>query len=270
VLPAVVGGAVGVAPTVHGMTARSSIALPEPAELRVKSVAELQKKLQAGDILLTSKPGLSVVKGPGSLIGMDPFGSHVEAVMEAPAGKPPATIHAQPGEGGAVRHVRNLSPERDVIVKRFKDPTHVKRFLNNLARAENQEKALEKVLGEAARKAQYDTAAAIKSGLKTVIPKPLRAALAGKPPTSGKAICSTLVGMASPICLSPQVPSHELLPQHVQKSPELKTVSHYRVPRTPRVHAIEAALRAAPWLARAAVGAGLGYGAYRGVKALID
>lgn len=273
IFPAVVGGAVGVAPTIHGLTSRSTIAFPEPPELQLESVKKLQKYLQPGDILLTSKPGLTGTKVPGSLVGMDPYASHVEAVVETPAGKPPVVIHSHPTVGGAVRRARDLPVDRDVIIKRFKDPTHRTQFLKNLERFESQEEALAKTLGDIARRKQYDRAGAVSAGFKTIIPRKLRKLFAGKPSTvegATRTFCSSLIGMASPICLSPEIPAHELLPQHIQKSPELATKFHYRAPRLPRTKAVEALLRAAPWLARAAVGAGLGYGAYRGIKALMD
>ena len=269
VAPAVAAGTMGASPIVQGLRS-GALGLPEAKGQQVKNVETLQKMLKPGDMLLTSKPGISGVKPLVAAVGGDPFGYHVESVTKTPKAGP-SFIHSTPAEGGAFRYgPYELSEAEDVIIKRFKDPAHTKKYLENLNRFGRKEDVLEKMLGPYARKQMYDFDAARRAGLKSFVPKFLQRLIGSGTPAQGATICSSLPGLCSPVELAHGVPAHEILPHHIQRSPALKTVSHLRVPRTIGQGAVEGLLRASPWLLRGALGAGLGYGAYRGIKALTD
>jgi hypothetical protein len=224
--------------------------------------------------MLTSRPGWgSSFKMPIAFMGGDPYGYHVETVTKVPkggAGRAIEGVHSTPAEGGAAGYLEKLDPKKDYIVKRFKDPAVRQQYLKNLLKLEESENVLESMLGPYARSKMYDMEAALKGGSKSFLPQFLQKLIGTSEPLSGQTVCSSLPGIASPVCLAPGVPRHEVMPHHIQRSPVLETPGHYRAGRTGLQRVYEHVLRAAPWLLRGGIGAGLGYGAYRGVKALMD
>jgi hypothetical protein len=268
--PSIGAGIAGSAPIIQG--ARSgALGRPEVGGRMIKNVEKLESMLKPGDILLTSKPGYgSHFKAPIAMMGGDPFGYHVETVLSTPKSGP-RFIHSTPAAGGASVYSGGLIEGEDVIVKRLKDQSQVKEFLKNLKKYKGREDVLEKMLGEYARAGMYDTGAAIKGGAKSFIPEPLRRLFfKEKAPLPGATVCSSLPGMTCPVDLAPGVPKHEIMPHHLQRSAALETVGHYRAPRKLHQKIYEGLLRASPWVTRGALGLGLGYGAYRGLKALTD
>lgn len=268
--PAVAAGAAGSLPIIQGLRS-GALGMPE-AKGRALTLEQLEKTLRPGDILLTSQPGYSsAFKAPIAAMGGDPYGYHVETVMNNPKSGAPRYIHSTPAEGGAAFNTGRPITEQDVIVKRLKDQSKVKEFVKNLKGYGKREEVLRNMLGLEAPMEMYDKSTAIKGGAKSFIPERLRrfffkdtAAL------PGATVCSTLPGMACPVDLAPGVAKHEIMPHHLQRSAALETVGHYRAPRKAYQTAYEGLLRAAPWITRGALGLGLGYGAYKGMQALLD
>jgi len=265
------GSIAGAAPIVQGLRS-GAMSLPEAKGKRILSPEELQKMLRPGDILLTSKPGISSAFKPAIVaLGGDPYGYHVENVISAPKRGAPTIVHSTPAAGGADRATEHLQKGEDVIVKRLKDQDAAKKMVRNLRQFASKEDVLEHMLGPYARAQMYDTGSAIRGGLKSFIPEPLQKLIPkGKNPLPGSTICSSLPGMACPTDLAPGVAKHEIMPHHLQHSPALETVGHYRAPRGRAMRVFEGALRATPWALRGALGLGLGYGAYKGIDALMD
>jgi hypothetical protein len=271
-VPAAAAGAVGTSPLVQGLRS-GALGKFKPSGSGFKNVEELQKALKPGDIILTSHPGKgSKFKAPIAALGGDPYGYHVESITHTPTRGNAnfGFIHSSPAQGGAFQYnVSGLDPHEDVIIKRFKDTKNVKPYLKNLENFRRKEQVLEDVLGGLARSRMYDNESAVKGGLKSFLPKPLHRLLKSTP-APGATVCSTLPGQASPVCLAPGVPEHEVMPHHIRRSAALETVGHYRAPRTVGEKAYEHLLQASPWVLRGLLGAGLGYGAYRGAKAIMN
>lgn len=273
VAPVAAGVAAGAAPIAQGVSSGALRGIGTEGQ-KFKSLAELRKNLRPGDVVLTSPPGKnSIWKTLISAIGGDPHGHHVESIMKVPKGGPGRLVefmHANTGEGAARNYKWSLKSEPlDMIVRRFKNPEHAKQYIKNLRALQAKEEVVGKVLGEYARGRMYDQGAAIGGGTKSFLPEFVRKLLPGKY-SPGAAVCSSLPGQASPVCLAKGVPRAEIMPHHVRASKALKTVGSFTAPTTLRAKAYHGLLRAAPWALRAAIGAGLGYGAYRGVKALTD
>jgi len=270
VAPAAIGAAAAAAPIIQGIGSGALRVRPDIGR-QFQSVAKLRKSLKPGDIILTSHPGKGGKwKSPIALLGGDPYGYHIETATKIPKrGKAVEFVHSSPGVGGAAGYVGDLDELEDVVVRRFKTPAQRKEYLKNLASREHAEDVLEEVFGEEARATRYDKTQAGKAGAKSFLPKRLQKLFQGGAPGAGKAICSSLPGMASPVCMVPGVHGKDVLPHHIRSTKALKTVGSYRAPRTMGQKAFERLLQAGPWALRGALGAGLGYGAYRGAKALM-
>lgn len=270
ILPGVAGGAAAAAPILQGLQS-GALRGSEPPKNLVTDMDVLKKKIEAGDILLTGEPNVYRAKAMVIAGGGDPHGYHVQTAVGSPKGKARDMkfIHSAPGAGGAYLDTEPLTGEKDIIVRRFKDPSHRKAFIENMRRAQLRDQLLGETFGDQARASMYDASHGLKIGLKDLLPKFLRERFASGCP-SGSTVCSTLPGLMSPVPLAPGIPGNELLPHHIQKSDVLETIGHYYAPRTAGTARAEAALRTVPWLGRGVLGAGLGYGAYKGVKALMD
>ena len=272
-LPSAVGIGVGALPTIHGIHSGALRLSGEPEDKLVSSFAALRKQIQPGDILLTGDRGTaSPMKPVIALTGGDPYGYHVEVATGKPAGAVHEGIpitHSTSGAGGAHGYMGLRRGREDVIIKRFINKKHVAGFLKNIGKARAQEDVLAKMLGPTAASTMYDSGTAIGAGVKSLLPASVQRLFCGSP-QAGKAVCSTLPAMASPVELAPGIPRHEVLPHHISTSPKLKTVAHYRTPRSGATKLYEKAVGTLPWVLRAGIGAGLGYGAYRGIKALTE
>ena len=273
-IPAAGGAAVGASPIVEGLRPGGALRnFPEPASKAVTDVSKIRELIRPGDIILTSGPGhTSHFKPMVSAVGGSPYGYHVETAIKAKKGAGPYKfIDSHPRTGGATaRWKASLDPGEDIMIKRLKDSSQVKPFLKNLKKMKKSEDLLAKLLGEEARPAMYDKGTAVSGGLRSLIPSPLRKLIPSKKPMAGSTVCSSLPGMACPVNLAPGVAKHEILPHHLQRSAALETVGHYRAPRTAKQKAYEMLMHASPWAVRGLVGAGLGYGAYKGLQALRD
>lgn len=271
IIPAIGAGVAGVAPIAQGL-ASGALGAPVSKTLRVSNAERLRKMLRPGDILLMSDPGVvSPIKVPITAIGGDPYGYHVGTITSVPKRGLPTMVHSTPAEGGASFVEEPIDPKHDYIIKRLKNRRHVKQFLKNIHKYRAKEDVLDEMLGGIARSRMYDKPTAVRGALKSFLPRAVQRAITGKSkPLPGATICSSLPGMTCPVDLAPGVPKHEILPHHIQRSPALKTIAHYRALRTPKQKGIEGALRAAPWLVRGALGAALGFGAYKGLQALTD
>ena len=272
VAPALAGAGMGTAPIVQGLRT-GALSLEAGKGRQFKDVAELRRNLTAGDVILTSAPGRGGKWKPAiSALGGDPFGYHVEVVSDVPKGGPKrrfSTIHSTPGEGGAVERTMQLVPDEDIIIRRHKDPSHAKGMLKNVKERALRGDVLEELLGQSARAELYDKQRATMASLKSFLPQGVAKLIPSGRVTPGNAVCSSLPGMASPVCLVPGVAGEDVLPHHVRRSKQLETIGHYRAARNLPQRMFERSLQAAPWLVRGALGAGLGYGAYRGAKALM-
>lgn len=270
-IPAIGASIAGVAPIAQGL-ASGALGAPVPKKLHVSNAERLRKMLRPGDILLMSEPGVeSPIKIPITMTGGDPYGYHVGTVVSAPKRGMPKIIHSTPAEGGASYVVMPIDTKHDYIVKRLKNRRHVKQFLKNIDKYRAKEDVLEEMLGPLARSRMYDKPAAVRGAVKSFLPRIAQRAITRKTkPLPGATICSSLPGMTCPVDLAPGVPKHEILPHHIQHSPALKTVAHYRALRAPKQKVIESTLRATPWLIRGALGGALGLGAYKGLQALTD
>lgn len=272
-IPVLAGGLVSAAPLMQGIQS-GAVSLPEPRSQGFSDVNELRKLIRQGDIVLTGTPRNSALR-PGknkaiiSASGGDPHGYHVETVVKKPnrLGEMDV-IHATPNSGGAAWETDMLGKE-DVIVRRFKDPAHTKQFLKNIKDAFRREQILGDVLGDTAQGSMYKGMKGARSGWKDLLPVATRNFFASRC-SPGEAFCSSLPSLSSPVPLYPGIPAHEVMPHHVQKSKVLETVGHFYPPRSKAVSISEAALRTTPALIRGLLGAGLGYGAYRGAKALMN
>ena len=268
---AAAAGAAGAVPFIQGTTS-GALGGTTPASLRIKDLMELEKMVRPGDILLTGYPGYGgITKAMAAPLGSDPFTVHVESVTGI-GDKGLTRIHSMPGEGGAYEwgpsHLSADKYKQDFTIRRFRDPAHVKPFLENLAKRRTKEDVLGKLLGPSARARMYDRAGIMNAGLRSTLPAPLQRALT-REPALGASVCSTLPGMCSPVHLAPKgVPIQEVLPHHILRSEALETIAQYRTPRNWFQQGFEGLYHAAPWLLRAGIAASLGYGAYKGVKAL--
>lgn len=273
IAPTAAGVAAGVSPIAQGVSS-GALRFPRSEGAKFKNLAELRKNLRPGDIVLTSPPGKSSIwKTMISAIGGDPHGHHVESILQVPKGGENRAIefmHANTGEGGARNYKWNLKDDPlDFIVRRFKNPKHSQQYIKNLRALQAKEEVVGNILGEYARGRMYDQRAAASGGVKSFLPNFVRKLLGSKYAPGG-AVCSSLPGQASPVCLAEGVPRAEIMPHHVRSSKALRDIGTFTAPARLRSKVYHGLLRAAPWALRAAVGAGLGYGVYRGVEALTD
>jgi len=276
VAPPAAAAVFGTAPILQGLKSKalSLSTQEEKAVKQYKNVRQAERALRPGDVLLTSSPGKSgYFKGMISALGGDPYGYHTTTMTGIPRRKDKykAYIHSSPGEGGAAEYLAALGKDEDVTIRRFKNKSLAKKYVQNLKNLARAEEPLENIFGESARGTMYDTPRAVRGAVRSFLPGPV-AKLVGKggPTSPGGTVCSSLVGMASPKCLVPGVDPADLLPHHIRRSGVLKTVGAYHAPRTARQLFYEKSLAAAPWAIRGLAGLGLGYGAYRGAKALTD
>jgi len=272
IIPAIAGTAVGITPIAQGLHS-GALGRSFGKRPRINDIETLRKIVRPGDILLESAPGIpSKWKPLINLTGADPaIGYHSKVVTDVPKDISLPIEYVESGRAGARPIGRQFQEGEDIFIKRFKNTEHVKPFLANLKKRVGAEDVLAKIVGtETAQTAMYDTPASIKAGLGSLLPAPLHKLLTKKAPEEGRAICSSLPGMCSPVDLAPSIPTHHILPQHLETSPALETPGYYKAPRTLKYKLLEKALRASPWLLRGALGAGLGYGAYRGIKALTN
>lgn len=269
-LPALAGVAAGAMPIVQGLRT-GALGAGAPGGRQYKSIQQLQKKLRPGDVLLTGSAGKAGTFKPMiTAMGGSPFGHHVEVVAKAPKRGGPTFVHATPGEGGASAFVPELGPGDDMTIRRFRSAKQRKAFLKNIDQRWAREDMLENVFGAKARGSMYDTGQAVRASVGSFLPSKLVNLFSRGSSSPGAAVCSSLVGQASPACIMPGVKGENVLPHHVLRSRALDTVGYYRAPRTLRAAAYDRMLQATPWLTRGALGAGLGYGAYRAAKALTD
>jgi hypothetical protein len=274
--PAAAGAFFGSAPILQGLKSKAlslSSNAPEKGK-KLKSVRDVSKALQPGDIVLTSSPGKSgYFKSMISGLGADPHGYHVTTVTSVPKNRKRGAfeyVHASPQEGGAYGYSAHPDKGDDVIIKRFKDPAHREKFLENLETRQIAEEGLEERFGGAARGSMYDTPRGVRSAGRSFLPESVARALGGKEaPSPGASVCSSLPGMASPVCLAKGVEGANILPHHIRRSAALETAGIYHAKRTGPQLLYEKALSVLPWAIRGAAGLGLGYGAYRGAKALM-
>lgn len=272
VAPAVAAGAGASVPIVQGLQS-GALGSPRETAKRFPDLKELRKNLRPGDMIMTSSPGKgSVFKAPIAAMGGDPFGYHIESISSAPKGRAGAEfVHASPPHGGAGRYADKLREGEDIILRRFKDPKAAKQYAKNIRQRAAAQEALEGLVGSHAVQQLYDTKQALRGGAKSFLPGPLARLLTRSSPSSaGAAVCSSLPGMSSPVCLAPGVPKKDVMPHHIRRSKQLETIGHYRAPRSFARGSYERLLQGAPWLVRGALGAGLGYGAYRAAKAIAD
>jgi hypothetical protein len=272
VLPAAAAGVAGTTPIVQGLRS-GALGKWSPGGKEFKDVGALRKSLKPGDVVLTSSPGKGGAFKPIiSALGGDPFGYHVESVQDVPkggAGRSVGFIHSSPGLGGAYGYEGPLAEGEDVIVRRFKDEATRKQYLKNLSKREMAEEMLEDVFGADARSTMYDKSQSVRAAGKSFLPSPLQKLLDRGKPSTGATVCSSLPGMASPVCITPGVKGKDVLPHHIRRSKAFETVGSYRAPRNMSQRVFERILQTSPWLLRTGIGAGLGYGAYRGAKALL-
>lgn len=294
------GIAAGSLPIAQGLSSKA-LSLRRPGGKLFKDPAELQKLTRRGDIFLESAPGWKPT-GPYkpliSLMGADPTGGYHAGVVErTPSpegirkeltkrlGRAPTpfdlrdaiasaeieSIEAGPEGRAAVRNRGELTAKKDFVVRRFKDTKHVEPFMKNVMRMHGREEVIDKILGAEATRRMYDKPTSIKAGIGSLLPTKAQQWLAKiSPADPGRAVCSSMPGLCSPTELMKGVPGEHVMPHHILRSPELETVGRYVAPRTLKQKVIDLGLRASPWALRGALGAGLGYGAYRGIKALLD
>ena len=265
------GVAAGAAPVAQGI---SSGALRLGGRGPEMTRGELTSAIRPGDVLLTSYPREKRIKSLIALTGGDPHGYHVEIADKGAAGanrNKLVTIHSHPNYGGAAYSETPIG-EQSIIVKRYKNPEHARKMLENARAMEKEETRAVKGLPEAERLRRYSEPMATRAGVVSFLPEKLRNLIPEGDYPAGHTICSTLPGEASPICLKPGVRTNELLPHHIQTSPQLETVGHYLAPeaRTLGGRLLSGTLRALPWAARGALGLGLGYGTYRGAQAIVN
>ena len=269
-IPIVAGAVAAGAPVVQGLHS-GALALRNHTGKQFTNVSQLHKNLNPGDIVLVSSPG--VAGGPWkpviSALGGDPYGYHVQNVTGKPHGSRKSVnfTHSNPGAGNAFPFNFKLSPEEDMIVRRFRSPELAKNYVDNLYKKEMSQEALEQLFGMRARGSMYEGSSSLKAGIKSLLPAPLSRLLKNNV-SCGGGICSSLPAQASPIPLVPGVEPNDVLPHHIRRTNVLKTIGHYKAPRTGGQLALERLFQAAPWALRGGIGAGLGYAAYKGVKAL--
>lgn len=273
VVPVVAGLGLGAAPITQGIRSGALNVRGSDVPKQFKDVKDLQKILRPGDIVMTADPAKGDRwKAMVSSMGGDPEAYHVQTYVgkEGPKNKPQAyTIHGSPGYGGAYGEVGALPVEEDVLVRRFKDKATAKEYLKRVHNRALAEDAFNTAFGERARGNLYAGRQNVRSGIRSMLPEFLGKILKEKYVPEGTASCSSLTGQCSPVRLARGVEGYDVLPHHVRRSKELETVGQYLAPRSKaRLKAYNAVYKAAPWLIRGAIGAGLGYGAYRGAKAL--
>lgn len=272
VVPAAAGVAAGSLPIAQGLRS-GALTLRAPKEHVFSSLAELRKALRPGDILLETNPGLrdTTWKPLITALGADPTrGHHVTPVVSVPrmlSDMAVGALEAGPSVG-VVHSDMPLREGADYTIRRLKDKKDAARFVKNLKNHARSIEPLGELFGSAAVKSTYDQQAAIRAGIGSVLPNKANQLLAGGAPDAGRAICSSTVGICSPVELQKGVPRQHILPHHIARSAELETVGRLKAPRTLKQKWIERALRASPWALRGALGLGLGYGAYKGISAL--
>lgn len=269
--PAVAAGAVGSVPILHGLKTQALKVKGDKGQV-VTDPKQLKKLIRPGDVLLSADPGKAGKwKAQISMLGGDPTGYHVETVTgKSGPGLEFQRTHASPGWGGAMREGTAFVADEDVIIRRFKDKQQAKEYLKNVRARAKAEEAFGSVFGERARGRLYAGKQNISSALKSMLPGPLSKLIPDPSSVTGMASCSSLTGQCSPVSLAPGVSGKDVLPHHVRSSKAFDTIATYRAPQTGAQRVYNAVLRASPWLLRGAAAAGLGYGAYRGAKALAD
>lgn len=298
--PVAAGVAAGSYPIAQGLSSRA-LALKKPKGKVTSDIQEIRKAIRRGDIFLESYPGFKKkepFKPLISMLGSDPtVGHHVGVVgkglpdqkeaikkLTADMGRKPTPfelksymehvgIESYEATARAAGTAKNpeINPKKDFTIRRFKDSKHVEPFMKNVERMHARENIVEKLLGYEAANKMYDKPTSVKAGIGSFLPAKVQQWWAKKSPADpGRAVCSSLPGMCSPVELAKGVPGERILPHHVYRSPALETPLSYIAPRNAKQKWVDRAFRASPWALRGALGAGLGYGAYRGIKALMD
>jgi len=230
------------------------------------------KMLKPGDILLSGIPGrLDPTKAGVSIIGGDPKGYHAE-IVGGRIGKNRWSIHSHPLVGGAGYGKPAARNEYNILLRLKNDSTRskAKKFVSNALKKVTQQELLEKSFGPSARGSRYDEARSIYRGATSLLPESV-AQLVRKKPKAGTGFCTSIVGEASPVKLVKGVHPSDVMPHHLLHSKALKPVAQY-IPKSlgkPAMFA-DRLLAASPFVLKGALGFGLGYGAYRGVKAVTD
>jgi len=270
--PAAAGLGIAALPMIQGFQS-GALRIPKSlAEITgteaVGDINELAAKIQRGDVILTGDPTMRGSKAQIIAAGADPHAYH-SAIATGPIENGRLNVVHGAGDIGGATHGSYPIGDRDIVVRRFKDPKHTEQFMKNIDEVASREGVVSSLFGREARTKLYDMPGAIGSAVKDLLPESVRKAFGqrNRPSTS---FCTSLVGGASPTCLKPGVPGSEVLPHHIESSEALHDVGKFFTKRTPGVAASETALRAVPLALRGALGAGLGYGAYRGIKALTD
>jgi len=245
-----------------------------PLERTTKTLSDIEatrKNLRAGDVLLMANPTSGGFRNIASIVGSDPRGYHVAVVNRTPArgSKVVDVIHAPgfgAGGGGALEEALPIG-EHHIQIRRLKDKMHRRALLRNVRKAQSAEDLLHATFGEAARGTRYNPDIGISAGLRDLLPTQVRRAIASCP-VSGSSVCSTLVGKSLPVPIVPGIPGHEILPHHIQTSNLFETIGRQTLPETKQTTRAIRGLKLLPLATRAALAAGLGYGAYRGLKSL--
>lgn len=270
--PVVGGGALAAAPIVQGLRS-GALRIPETLDELTgkKEVGDLQKlvrDMRRGDIILTGDPTMYGNKAAIIAAGSDPHAYHA-AVATGPVTEGRINVvHGAPDLGSAT-HGSYPIWDRDFVVKRFKDPALAEEFMKNVDAAAGDEGMLGSIFGEGKRPKMYDMPGAINSALKDLLPESVRKVMPESSVPSST-FCSSMVGGACPVPLKPGVKPNEVLPHHIQTSELLSDVGHFYQTRPRAVALKELGMRAVPFALRGALGLGLGYGAYKGLKALTD
>jgi len=269
VAPVAAGVGVGSIPISKGI-AEGNL-LPRPANARGPRLTldQLGKSMQSGDILMTgAREGSPIHMALG---GGDPRASHAEVITGVPEAGKYNRVHSMGGlkRGGKALPGANvpLVPEGHYVLRRPKNPELAKSMVGGVQEATMQEEALHRAFGPHARSTQYEKSLQRNSALRNLLPKSLRNLLPESKCLGG--ICSTLPAEAAP-GLVPGQRAKDVLPSHLISTPTMETIGHFSPELTRRERRILALKGAAPWLLRGAAGLGLGYGAYRGVKKLLE
>lgn len=266
-LPAVGAAIAGSAPIAQGISS-GALRFKDTAP-RFKDVDELRRALRVGDVILTGDPKFTANKAMITSLGSSP-GAYHASVFTGMDGNEMNRIQTASPHGGAGTTSMPLGSEH-VTVRRMKNPKDVRKLVRKIRQADRAGDVVRDALSghsiSGSRKL-YDQPRAIGSALKSFLPHRLNRALS-KAPDPGSFICSNLVGASCPTKLVKGLPNHALLPHHLEATPELETVGKFTAKQTRNQRLLDVLAKASPWAVRGLIGAGLGYGAYKGIDALM-
>jgi len=269
VAPAAAGTAIGVTPIVKGISSGALQLRPSKTRGPRMTFEQLQRSMRPGDVLMTGAEGAGT-PFHYTLAGGDPRAFHAEVAKEVKPGGEYRSVHSLGGKkrgGQAVTQWTHVKPEAHYIIRRVKDPALRKQLLEGVQDIATKEEALHRAFGPHARSTQYQKPLQISSAFRNILPGFLRNLLPEVRCSGG--ICSTLPSEAAPT-LVPGVKPKEVLPHHLLAAPTMETVGHF-TPELTKAQRLSLALKgAAPWALRGGIGLGLGYGAYRGAKKLME